>query len=163
MLETAVSAQCRRLLIRYLFLLEELIEQNTGGKIGEFLGVAMGLAAKAGEVNSEAVVVAINGEGVGLALQVSGALALRSPSVHPQTFLAPAPSSPASPPTAPSPRATCGHRKASSAANSPAPPTSPPKPPSSSTKMILSAGECSPRLQGTPGNPRMEEKRMRRK
>ena len=38
--------------------------------MGEFFGGAMGLAAKAGEINAEAMVGTLDGAGVGLALQV---------------------------------------------------------------------------------------------
>ena len=51
-------------------LLCEQIEEDTGGEIGEFLGVAVSLAAKAGERDSEPVVVALDGEGVRFALQM---------------------------------------------------------------------------------------------
>ena len=39
--------------------------------MGEFLGVAVGLATEAGEIDTEAIVVAFDGEGVGLALQMA--------------------------------------------------------------------------------------------
>ena len=51
-------------------LLCEQIEEDAGGEIGEFLGVAMSLAAQAGEIDSQPVVVALNGERVGFALQM---------------------------------------------------------------------------------------------
>ena len=51
-------------------LLCEQIEKDAGGEIGEFLGVAMSPAAKAGEIDPEPVVVALDGEGVGFALQM---------------------------------------------------------------------------------------------
>ena len=47
----------------------EQITEDAGGEIGEFLGGAVGLATEAGEVDTEAIVVAFDGEGVGLALQ----------------------------------------------------------------------------------------------
>ena len=57
--------------------LREQIKQDAGREIGEFFGGAMGLAAKAGEINAEAIVVTLDGESVGLALQVP-VLGLRS-------------------------------------------------------------------------------------
>ena len=51
-------------------LLCEQIEEDARGEIGEFLGVAMSLAAQAGEIDSEPVVVAFDGEGVRLALHM---------------------------------------------------------------------------------------------
>ena len=51
-------------------LLCEQIEEDAGGEVGEFLGVAMSLAAKAGKIDSQPVVVTLDGEGVCLALQM---------------------------------------------------------------------------------------------
>ena len=53
-----------------MILLCEQIEENAGGEIGEFLGITMSPAAKAGKIDTEPVVVALDGEGVGFALQV---------------------------------------------------------------------------------------------
>ena len=47
------------------------VEQDAGGEVCEFLGIAMGFSAEPGEIDSQAVVVAFDGEGVGLALKVA--------------------------------------------------------------------------------------------
>jgi hypothetical protein len=49
----------------------EQVEEDAGGKIGEFLGITMSFSAKPCEVDAETVVVAFDGKGVGLALQMS--------------------------------------------------------------------------------------------
>ena len=66
---TANGYRLPGLLIRYRLRLGEQIKQDAGGEIGEFLGVTMSLAAEAGERDTNAIVVAFDGEGVGLALQ----------------------------------------------------------------------------------------------
>src|SRR5674476_1562856 len=45
------------LLIRYRLRLFEQVEQDAGGKVGKFLGIAMGFAPQPGEINPQAVVV----------------------------------------------------------------------------------------------------------
>ena len=52
----------------------EQIKEDAGSEIGKFLGVAVGLATKAGEINSDAVVVVFDDGSGGLALQMMAAL-----------------------------------------------------------------------------------------
>jgi hypothetical protein len=53
-----------------LILFSEQVEQDAGGQIGQFLGVAMGFAPQACQVAPQAVIVTFYGIGVRLALQV---------------------------------------------------------------------------------------------
>ena len=46
----------------------EQVEQNAGGKIGKFFGVAVGFAPQSGEIDAQTIIVAFDGEGMGLAL-----------------------------------------------------------------------------------------------
>ena len=59
------------LFIRYWLCFFDEVEQDAGGEVCEFLGVAMGFSAEPGEIDPQAVMVTLDGEAVGLALKVT--------------------------------------------------------------------------------------------